>query len=67
MAVRAAGTVASLAAGKLVRSFLYLIAPEDPVIALSPPAILLAAALFAACLPARRAAGVDAMSARPHE
>lgn len=59
----ALGLVGTLAGGKLVRSLLYGMQPTDPVTLSGVAAVLLAVALLAALLPARRATRVDPMIA----
>lgn len=53
------GVAASLAASGLLRSLLYGVAPRDGLTLLAASALLLATALAAAWLPARRAARLD--------
>jgi len=55
----AGGLAASLALTRLLGSLLYGITPTDPPTILAVCALLLAVGLFAAWLPARRAAAVD--------
>ena len=55
----AIGIPAALAAGRLLISFLYGMTPGDPVTFAAATVMLLAAAVTAAALPARRAARVD--------
>jgi predicted permease len=55
----AAGLFAALALARLLRAFLFGVATADPVTFLGVPAVLLAVALLASWLPARRAARVD--------
>jgi predicted permease len=59
------GSVAGLAVAALLmqflRSFLFGVSVLDPVTFLTVPAVMLLLALFAAWVPARRAAGVDPM------
>ena len=62
-----AGVVAALALTRLVKSMLYGIQPWDPPTMLGGVAILLAVALAASWIPARRAAGVQPMEALRHE
>ncbi len=61
----AGGSVAGLVVAALLmqflRSFLFGVSVLDPVTFLSVPAVMLLLALFAAWVPARRAAGVDPM------
>ncbi|REJ74872.1 MAG: hypothetical protein DWQ36_13725 [Acidobacteria bacterium] len=57
------GLVLALAAARSIRSQLYEVSPFDPVIFATVSALLLAAALLAAWIPARRAARVDPLVA----
>jgi len=59
----AVGLVGFLAASKLMRARLYEVRATDPLILTAAVLTLVAAALFAAWLPARRAASVDPMAA----
>jgi putative ABC transport system permease protein len=59
----AAGLIAALAMGPLLRSQLYGISTFDPVVFASVPAILLCVAVAAGYLPALRAMRVDPMVA----
>lgn len=59
----AVGLPLALALGRLIASMLFNLKPSDPAIVLGAAAILACAALAAAYLPARRAAGVDPMVA----
>ena len=63
----AAGGAAALALARLVRSMLYGIQPWDPATMIGGVSILLAVALAASWIPARRAAGVQPMEALRHE
>jgi ABC-type antimicrobial peptide transport system permease subunit len=63
----AAGLPLALVAGRLVESFLYGLAPADPVTLAGAGALMLAIAALAAWLPARRASRVDPMEALRHE
>jgi putative ABC transport system permease protein len=59
----AVGLVASLAASRLMASLLYDVSPRDPQVFAVMTAGLLAVALAACWLPARRAANVDPLTA----
>lgn len=59
----AVGLVLALVATQLLRSLLYGVSPTDAVTFLGVPLLLVAAALLASYLPARRAAGVSPMLA----
>jgi predicted permease len=61
------GVVAALALTRLVKSMLYGIQPYDPATMAGGVLILLAVALAASWIPARRAAGVQPMEALRHE
>lgn len=53
------GTGAAVASSRMLESFLYGIAPDDRLTFLLAPFVLVAVALFACWLPARRATRVD--------
>ena len=55
----AAGTIAALLVSKTITGMLFSVAPTDPVTFGSVAAVLVAVALFASYLPARRATRVD--------
>jgi putative ABC transport system permease protein len=57
------GLLASLAAGRLLRSFLYGVKPLDAATYIAAAAALLALSITAALLPARRASRIDPMAA----
>lgn len=57
------GTVGAVASARLLRSLLFGVTATDPLSFVTVPLILLAVALFACWLPARRAARVDPMTA----
>ncbi len=59
----AIGLVAAWVLGRVVKAMLFGIGPADPVSAVFAILLLVAAALFAAWIPARRAARVDPMRA----
>ncbi len=59
----AIGVVAALGLGRAVASLLFGVEPLDPVSILGGIVLLLAVAALAAWLPARRAAGIDPMTA----
>jgi predicted permease len=61
------GLAASFAVTGLVRSLLYGVEPTDPLTLAAGTAVLVAAALSAAYLPARRAATVDPVTALRNE
>ncbi|MEP7270751.1 MAG: ABC transporter permease [Acidobacteriota bacterium] len=63
----AIGLVAALALGRLVGGLLYEIRPSDPTTYVGVAALLLAVALFACYVPARRASRIDPMIALRHE
>jgi predicted permease len=56
-----AGLVGAALLMQLLRSFLFGVSVLDPVTFVAVPAVMLLLALFAAWVPARRAAGVDPM------
>jgi len=62
-----AGLVAAAVLMQLLRSFLFRVSVLDPVTFCTVPAVMLLLALFAAWLPARRAAGVDPMETLRNE
>lgn len=57
------GVLGALALTRLVRSLLYGVAPADPATFVTAPAVLVALALLACTLPARRALRVDPTAA----
>jgi hypothetical protein len=61
------GLTASLALTELVQSLLYGVEPIDPLTLAGGTGVLIAAAMSAVYLPARRAATVDPMTAVRHE
>ncbi len=62
-----AGACAALVLGRLVASLLYGLKPWDPVTFAASAAVLIAVAMTASWIPARRAAGVSPMQALRHE
>ena len=58
---------AALAASKFIRSFLFGAKPNDPLTLACAAAVLLAAALLAGYIPARRASRIDPMAALRNE
>ena len=54
-----AGVVTSLFVTRLIRSMLFEVSPNDPVVLLGVSLVLIAVALAASYLPARRAAKID--------
>jgi len=63
----AIGMVAALATSKYVESFVYGIKPNDPLALMAAVISLLAAALLAGYMPARKASRIDPMIAVRHE
>jgi putative ABC transport system permease protein len=63
----ALGLAGSLAAARLLENLLYGVTPRDPAIYGVTPVVLLAVALAASYLPARRAARIDPMAALRRE
>jgi predicted permease len=63
----AAGVAAAVGLTRLVKSMLYGIGPYDPFTLSAGVLVLLAVALAASWIPARRAAGVEPMEALRHE
>ena len=62
-----AGVLGVLGCARLVRSMLYGVTPNDPVTIAAGIVLLLAVALAATWVPARRAASVQPMQALRHE
>jgi putative ABC transport system permease protein len=58
-----AGLVTSLAGSRLLTTLLYDVSPRDPAVFAATTLLLLAVALIACWIPARRAASVDPLSA----
>ncbi|MFN2566660.1 MAG: ADOP family duplicated permease [Gemmatimonadaceae bacterium] len=58
----AVGLGLAVVAGRLVASFLFGLSPADPLTLAAVPLILVAAALLASVVPARRAAAADPMA-----
>jgi ABC-type antimicrobial peptide transport system permease subunit len=63
----AAGAASALGLMRLVKSMLYGIQPYDPATVTAGVLLMLAVALAASWIPARRAAGVQPMEALRHE
>jgi ABC-type antimicrobial peptide transport system permease subunit len=55
----AAGTIAALLVSKTMTTMLFSVTPTDPTTFTAVAAVLVAVALFASYLPARRATRVD--------
>ena len=58
-----AGVIISFACGPLVRHFVYGVTPHDPAMIIGVATLLVAIAILACWLPARRAMNVDPMEA----
>jgi putative ABC transport system permease protein len=58
-----AGLACAVAAGRFAAGMLYQVSPADPLALVLPVLVLTAAAVAAAWIPARRAAGIDPMNA----
>jgi putative ABC transport system permease protein len=63
----AVGIVLALGATRLIATFLYSVKPSDPLTYTAVAAVLIAVALLAAFLPARRATKVDPLTALRYE
>jgi putative ABC transport system permease protein len=63
----AIGIAASLALTRIVESLLFHVSPTDPLTFFALTLLLVAAALLACYIPARRAIRVDPMIALRHE
>jgi putative ABC transport system permease protein len=61
------GIIAAVALTRVMRNLLYEVEPGDPLTLLAVSILLVATALFACWLPARRAAKVDPMEALRYE
>ena len=61
------GIVGSLALTRLIKGYLYEVKPTDPLTFVVVALVLIAVALGAAYVPARREAEVDPMAALRHE
>ena len=59
----AIGVVASLALARLIRSLIFQVSPTDPATFISVSAVMIAVALLACYIPARRATRADPMQA----
>jgi putative ABC transport system permease protein len=63
----AAGVVAALGLGRLVESQLFGIKANDPVVMVAAVGVIMAVTVLAGYFPARRATGIDPMSALRYE
>jgi len=63
----AVGIGAALLLARLVKSLLYGLQPNDPVALVGAGLLLILVGLSASWIPARRAAGVEPMTALRHE
>jgi ABC-type antimicrobial peptide transport system permease subunit len=63
----AVGIPFALASSHVIAHLLFGVSPNDPATLLAVAAILSAVAALSACLPARRAVGVDPLEALRHE
>src|SRR5579871_707053 len=61
------GLAGALAAGRVLASFLFEVSPSDPMILAGVAGVLLAVALAACFVPARRAAGANPLTALRYE
>jgi len=61
------GLAAALGATRLIASQLFGLEPRDPVTMIAAAGLILAVAIAAALVPARRAARIEPMTALRHE
>jgi ABC-type antimicrobial peptide transport system permease subunit len=61
------GIALALGVARLIATFLYGVSPSDPITYASVAAVLIAVALLASFIPARRATKVDPMTALRYE
>jgi ABC-type antimicrobial peptide transport system permease subunit len=63
----AIGIPLALAGSRYIKALLYGIAPNDPAAIVAAAAVLMASAVLAGFIPARRASRIDPMSALRYE